>query len=57
MQQEVEDAVGEGGEVKTGPLLPSYRLPFTVRDRNLLTARWPGDAQRFGEELVAMLGE
>ncbi len=49
--------MGEGGEVKTGPLLPSYRLPFTVRDRNLLTARWPGDAQRFGEELVAMLGE
>ena len=30
---------------------------FTVRDRNYLSARWPGDAHRFAAEFVAMLGE
>ncbi len=57
VQQEVQAAVGPEGAVKTGPLVPAYGLPFTVRDRNLLTARWPGDAQKFGDELVAMLAE
>ena len=28
---------------------------FCVRDRNYLSARWPGDAHRFALELVAML--
>ena len=30
---------------------------FIVRDRNLLTARWPGDAHRLGSELRAMLDD
>jgi protease I len=30
---------------------------FVVRDRNLLTARWPGDAHRFGQVLVTMIKE
>ena len=28
---------------------------FTVRDGNYLSARWPGDAHRFGSEFAAML--
>jgi protease I len=28
---------------------------FTVRDRNYLSARWPGDAHKFGSELVALI--
>lgn len=28
---------------------------FTVRDGNYLSARWPGDAYRFGREFVSML--
>lgn len=55
VQAEVADAVGEEGAVLTGPLIPAYSRPFTVRDGNLLTARWPGDAARFADELVAML--
>jgi putative intracellular protease/amidase len=55
VQDEVEAAVG--GKVKTGPLVPTYGNPFTVRDGNLLTARWPGDAAAFAAELVAMLAE
>ena len=30
---------------------------FVVRDENLVTARWPGDAHRFGLELHQMLRE
>ncbi len=30
---------------------------FTVRDGNYLSARWPGDAHRFGRELAGMLAE
>ena len=55
VQDEVARAVG--GSVLTGPLLPSYGRPFTVRDGNLLTARWPGDAQGFADALVSMLEE
>jgi protease I len=30
---------------------------YVVRDGNYLSARWPGDAHRFGDALVAMMGE
>lgn len=30
---------------------------FTVRDRNYLSARWPGDAHRFASEFASMLAE
>lgn len=33
----------------------NLRSGFTVRDGNLLTARWPGDAHRFATEFAAML--
>jgi hypothetical protein len=28
---------------------------FSVKDRNFLSARWPGDAHHFGFEFVKML--
>jgi protease I len=31
------------------------KIGFTVRDRNYLSARWPGDAHRFASEFAAML--
>ncbi len=57
VQSEVAAAVGDGGKVETGPLVPSYARPFTVRDGNLITARWPGDAQAFADALVELLGD
>lgn len=30
---------------------------YTVRDGNYLSARWPGDAHRFGDEFVRLLAE
>jgi len=57
VQGEVARAVGSSGKVETGPLVPSYGNPFTVRDGNLLTARWPGDALAFADQLVGMLAE
>lgn len=55
VQDEVIRAVGERKLFETGPLLASYGNPFTVRDGELLTARWPGDASRFAAEAVAAL--
>lgn len=56
VQDEVRGSLGTEGSFATGPLVPTYGNPFTVRDGNLVTARWPGDAQRFSEELLAMIG-
>ncbi len=56
VQDEVQGALGVG-VFETGPLVPSYGNPFTVRDRNLVTARWPGDSQAFSERLVELLAE
>jgi putative intracellular protease/amidase len=57
VQDEVEQALSPGGSFQTGPLVPSYARPFTVRDGNLLTGRWPGDVERLARDFVAMLGE
>jgi len=57
VETEVRAAMGAVGVFERGPLLARYGAPFTVRDRNLLTARWPGDASRFADELVAMILE
>ena len=35
----------------------NLKAGFTVRDRNYLSARWPGDAFRFSTEFAAMLAE
>jgi len=55
VQDEVRGALGDG-VFETGPLIPTYGNPFVVRDGNLVTARWPGDAQRFAEQLLDLIG-
>ena len=49
---QVVTALGSAGRFETGPLLPSYDRPFVVRDDNLISARWPGDAAGWAEALV-----
>jgi len=55
VQDEVHQAVGAEGEVLTGPFLPLHGDGFVVEDGALVTARWPGDAERFGATLVELL--
>ncbi len=55
VQAEVQRALG-GGTFEVGPLIPAYGNPFVVRDRNLVTARWPGDAPAWSEALLELLG-
>jgi len=55
VQDEVVRAIGDATKFETGPILPSYSNPFTVTDGNLMTARWPGDAERLAQVLVQRL--
>jgi putative intracellular protease/amidase/membrane protease YdiL (CAAX protease family) len=54
-QDEVRASLGEGGRFETGPVFASYARPFVVEDGNLVTARWPGDAQGFADALLAQI--
>ena len=62
VQSEVTRAVGATGRFHTGPSSIRRDTPdhlergFVVVDKNLVTARWPGDAWRFGNEFASMLG-
>ncbi len=55
VQDEVVEAQGSTGLFERGPVVPSYSNPFVVADGNLLTARWPGDAQGLAERMVERL--
>lgn len=63
VEGEVLRALGPEGRFEAGPLAlrrdsaehPEYG--FTVRDGNLLTARWPGDIYRFSMDFLGMLRE
>lgn len=64
MADEVKSFLARPGDFDPGPelLMPSRRDSpadlspgFTVLDRNYLSARWPGDAHRFGSELAALV--
>lgn len=55
VQDEVVEALGESGEWCAGPLLPIAGKGFVVEDGNLITSRWPGDAEAFAAALVAKL--
>jgi protease I len=61
VQSEVTRALGDAKLFSTGPMAllrdnPSQlQRGFTVRDGNYLSARWPGDAHRFGNEFCSML--
>ncbi len=52
VEAEVRAAAGETGRFETGPLMASYGRPFVVRDGNLITARWPGDAWGWAASLA-----
>jgi putative intracellular protease/amidase len=52
VQDEVSRAAGGRRRFCVGPWLPSAQRPFAVRDGNLVTARWPGDAGRFAQALL-----
>ena len=52
VQAEVRAAAGEAGRFDAGPLAATYGRPFVVRDGNLITARWPGDAWGWAASLA-----
>lgn len=63
VEDEVRAALARTSDFIAGPM-PIRRdsadrpdIGFTVRDGNYLSARWPGDAHRFGGEFAAMLRE
>lgn len=63
VQAEVEAALVEKSNFIKGPT-PLFRddtvhlnRGFTVRDRNYLSARWPGDVYNFSLEFIKMLNE
>lgn len=66
VEEEVRDALGDGGKFLRGPFTSRRDTAahpdrgFFVLDESpgagkLLTARWPGDAHRFGNELLKLL--
>lgn len=55
VQDEVSGAIGDPSKFEKGPQPPSYHKGFTVTDDNLITARWPGDADELGKCLVSAL--
>lgn len=66
VEEEVREALGKGGQFLRGPLsnrrdrVERPDLGFTVLDEGdggskFLSARWPGDAHRFGLELLKLL--
>lgn len=63
VESEVIQAVGEQGRFDKGPFLPlrdsesSHRFGFTVRDKNYLSARWPGDCNKFAYDWLDVLAE
>lgn len=63
VEAEVKQCVGPQGRFDKGPFLPlrdsdkSHRFGFTVRDKNYLSARWPGDCNKFAADWVSLLNE
>lgn len=61
VEDEVKAVLAAPDDFKAGGPLPIRdrknlrQLGFVVRDRNYLSARWPGDCHRFSQELLQML--
>jgi protease I len=61
VQAEVSRHLGNTGHFESGPIplrrdsVHDLDSGFVVEDGNLITARWPGDAHRFGEVLARRL--
>ena len=66
VQNEVSLALKQASDFIVGPVLSlraalrdsptKLHLGFTVQDGQYLSARWPGDAHRFGMEFLGLLG-
>ena len=60
-EDEVRQSLASGDDFSAGPngtkrdSMDALDLGFTVRDGNLLTARWPGDAHHWSVEMDKML--
>ena len=61
VEEQVKSVLKDPNQLKHGPL-PLFRdsekninKGFVVRDRNYLSARWPGDIHRFSHEFLLML--
>ncbi len=63
VQDEVTGLLEKAEHFHSGPVLPRFgtaanpTVGFTLRDRNYLSARWPGDVHRWAHEFSAMLSE
>jgi protease I len=61
VEDEVKGALARTGDFARGPISLTRDSPdnlgagFTVRDGHYLSARWPGDAHRFGAEFAALV--
>jgi len=61
VEDEVRTALAASTDFIRGPMMirrdsPAHlRIGFTVRDRNYLSARWPGDAHLFAHDFATML--
>ena len=62
VQDEVTAALADPAQFERGPRVLAARgtasddsAAFVVRDRNYISARWPGDAYLFGRRFLAML--
>jgi len=61
VQDEVSAVLASAKDFKPGPLFPSFGTAknpnkgFTVKDRNLISARWPGDVYKLAYGFVDML--
>lgn len=61
VEDEVRGLLADAAQFDPGPRslrrdhADDHRAGFIVRDGNWLSARWPGDAHRFGAELLTML--
>jgi len=61
VEDEVKSVLSKAGNFLPGPKpllrddMAHLRRGFTVRDRNYLSARWPGDAYNFSLEFIRMI--
>jgi len=61
VEDEVKSALSDASQFECGPMSlvrdseKNLDSGFTVRDGNYLSARWPGDAHRFGRDFLEML--
>jgi hypothetical protein len=55
VQDEVGRAAGAEGRFDPGPLWATYKNGWCLVDENLVTARWPGDAEVWAARLLEVV--